>query len=154
MGLEESFIKHYAENKLFVQRVLRRRVFRNDLEDAEQTVWLKAWENYPSYEERGLFSHWIGRIAVHYGLNYVRGQRFMKTISEDYPQSNTIEQDVLSSELEGIIAAINPVFGDALRYKLLGYDVNETAQLMGVSVGTVCSRWNRGVRDIREQWVN
>ena len=60
-----DLIKANKQNVKYIIRLITRQ----DNEDLEQKVYIKAWENAGKYQEKGAFKSWINTIA--YQISYI-----------------------------------------------------------------------------------
>ena len=58
-----NFKELINNNKQNVKNIIRL-ITKQDNEDLEQEVYIKAWENADKYEERGKFKSWISSVAI------------------------------------------------------------------------------------------
>ena len=58
-------------NKQNVKNIIRL-ITKQDNEDLEQEVYIKAWKNASKYEERGSFKSWITTIAKNVSKDYLK----------------------------------------------------------------------------------
>jgi len=157
------------EGKIFS---LAHRITRNreDAEDVTQQSFQKAFIHLKKFEGESLFSTWLTRIAINEALMLLRRKRGSREvpISQsgtedeialplDTPDSGPNPEDsCLRREQERILsAAINkltPRTRKAIQLRELDErSTEETAQVMGLSVGAVKARVFRGRRKLRKK---
>lgn len=136
---------------------------RETAEDCTQEAFVQAWRNLPRFEARSSFGTWIHRIAVNAVLAQARRR------SELVGAGGSIEDELADSlpdgsvgdtgaglDLEAAIAALPP---GARRVLVLagvyGYSHEETADMLGVAVGTCKAQLHRARqllgRNLREE---
>jgi RNA polymerase sigma-70 factor (ECF subfamily) len=156
------------EGKIFS---LARRMTRNreDAEDVVQQSFQKAFIHLKKFEGDSLFSTWLTRIAINEALMLLRRRRGTREvpIAESNTEDETAlpldipdgapnpEDSCLQREQERIISAamneLRPGTRKAIELRELGeLSTGETAQIMGLSVGTVKARVFHGRRKLRE----
>jgi RNA polymerase sigma-70 factor (ECF subfamily) len=142
---------------------------REDAEDIVQQSFQKAFVHLRQFEGNSSFSTWLTRIAINEALMWLRRKRVSSempiqesdknnetTQALDFPDSGPNPEDgCLQRERQQILsAAINeltPGMRTAIELRELGeLSTEETARVMGLSVGAVKSRVFHGRRKLRE----
>lgn len=98
--------KYYKEIFLFINR---RTDDENETADITQQVFLKAMQNLPRFEYRGLpFSAWLYRIASNEVMQYFRDASKVRTVSMESSDMNELleEDDVDHEKREAAFTAI------------------------------------------------
>ena len=99
-------------NKQNVKNIIRL-ITKNDNEDLEQEVYIKAWKNAEKYEERGNFKSWITTIARNVSKDFLKSASFKNSqnTTSDEITLNTLkdaktspEKKLLSSERQKMIS--------------------------------------------------
>jgi len=164
----EILCKHSAST---VFRVARR-IMRND-EDAEDVVqesFQRAFIHLNSFNGDSRFSTWLSRIAINAALMKLRKKHRLWEVSLDesgepeQPSSQTDVEDpslnpeqlyaqkerqrILSEAMSGLTPGMRKAF--QLR-ELDERSTEETARMMGISVGAVKARLFHGRRKLRER---
>jgi RNA polymerase sigma-70 factor (ECF subfamily) len=156
------------EGKIFAlaHRMTRNREY---AEDVVQQSFQKAFIHLKKFEGDSLFSTWLTRIAINEALMLLRRRRGTREvpIAESNTEDETAlpldipdrapnpEDSCLQREQERIISAavneLRPGTRKAIELRELGeLSTGETAQIMGLSVGTVKARVFHGRRKLRE----
>jgi RNA polymerase sigma-70 factor, ECF subfamily len=156
------------ERKIFfsVQRMTRNR---EDAEDVVQQSFQKAFIHLKEFEGDSLFSTWLTRIAINEALMLLRKRRGtrevpiaeLNTESEvalpvDMPDMGPSPEDsCLQREQERILSAavneLTPGMRKAIQlHELEERSTEETAKVMGLSVGAVKARVFHGRRKLRQ----
>lgn len=151
-------------NKQNVKGIIRL-ITKQDNEDLEQEVYLKAWKNADKYEERGNFKSWINTIARNVSKDYLKSAWFknsQNSTSDEFVVTS-IKDDKISPEdsvinierKQKIISAI-----DALKPKLKetillceieGYTYEEAAAKLKCPIGTIKSRIFNAKKELSEK---
>jgi len=141
-----------------------------DAEDVGQLSFQKAFLHLSEFEGRSSFSTWITRIAINEALMMRRRNRLGREVSIDDAISSKdmpVELEIVDTRpnpehryaqvewreiLNSALGALRP----AIRLTLLmhGLDelsVQQTAEMLGVTVNATKSRINRGRRALREK---
>lgn len=148
-----NFNKLLDENRKNIQNIIRL-VTKEDNEDLEQEVYIRALKNADKYQEKGSFRSWITTIAKNISKDYLKSATYkvgQNVVSEedDFVQ---IADKRISPELrvirnerkQKIIDAVNslkPKFREVvLMCEIYGYSYEACAQKLGCPLGTVKSR--------------
>ena len=128
-------------------------------EDCLQEAFVKAWRSLPSFEGRSAFGTWLHRIAVNQVLSLQRKEARKPGLVEwedermDHVESPPKETDVgLGMDLEQVIGTLpdgaRNVF---VLFAVHGYSHQETAEMLGVAVGTCKAQLHRARRLLVER---
>jgi RNA polymerase sigma-70 factor, ECF subfamily len=158
--------RHERKIFLLAQRITRNR---EDAEDIVQQSLQKAFVHLKKFEGKSLFHTWLTRIAINQALMLLRRKRRSREVpiwqspTEDEIALPLVipdlglnpEDSCLRREQEQILsAALNELTpGTRKAIQLCELDersIEETAQVMGLSVGAVKSRVFHGRRKLRE----
>ncbi len=131
-----------------------------EAEDVLQEAFLIAFEKIETYRNEAAFGAWLKKIVVHAALNQVRKRRFQFSDidgNEDYKDESSYEviaAEEISYQAEQIRKAIAQL-PDGFRivfslYLLEGYDHQEIAEILGISVSTSKSQYNRAKKKLQE----
>jgi len=105
-NLHEFRILVRKYKKLIYHIVVRFVSNRADQEELGQEIFIKVYENLASFQFKSKLSTWIGKIAYHTCLNYLRKK---KTIFYENGKLNRKpENDVINSGLKGIDEISSP----------------------------------------------
>ena len=144
--------------------VLRTVRNRATAEDITQDTFISAFRKISSYRG-GIFRAWLFRIAKNASLDYLRkvARRGESSIEEDILYFSEIVEDdsqdpladALNSELARLINHCLDSLSEDHRFAMVmidieGYQYDEAAESIGVSIGTVKSRLNRARARMRD----
>jgi RNA polymerase sigma-70 factor (ECF subfamily) len=138
----------------------------DEAQDAVQDTFVKAWENAARWDPRSEVAPWLMRIAVNHSIdNYRRGKRrgayVTPLVEGDHDQS--IAADEASPEQRTAGALLGEKISRALAtlpdshravFVLRHYDgmsLEEIADTLKVSLGTVKSSLHRAVHRLRDR---
>ena len=148
-----NFNELIKANKENVKSIIRL-ITKQDNEDLEQEVYLKAWKNADKYEERGTFKSWINTIAKNVSKDYLKSAYFknsMNSTSDDVVLGTikdskiTPEGSILASERQNrIICAIEelkPKLKETIMLcEIYGCTYEDAAKKLNCPIGTIKSR--------------
>jgi RNA polymerase sigma-70 factor (ECF subfamily) len=164
----EILVKRHEQRVFFVARRITRR--REDAEDVVQQSFQKAFTHLRKFEGRSAFSTWLTRIAITEALMFLRKRRGLHEVLIDDLNGNSETATVLevpdsSPDPEAIYSqrewvemlslAVNELPAGIRRaIQLRDLDEQsseETARIMGISVGALKGRMFNGRRKLRER---
>lgn len=140
---------------------------REDAEDVVQESFHKAFLHLSRFEERSQFSTWLTRIAMNEGLMVLRRRRGELEVLPDSPddtkksapeafvdQRPTPEESCLRRERRQLLTKAINRLGPKLRRTIFlrhfeELSAEETAEILGTSIGAVKARIFQGRRKLR-----
>lgn len=151
-------------NKNNVKNIIRL-ITKQDNEDLEQEVYIKAWKNADKYEERGNFKSWINTIAKNVSKDYLKSSNFRNSLNTTSDEivldsvkdtKQTPETTVVSSERQQrIISAIEelkPKLKETIMLcEIYGYTYEEAAAKLKCPLGTIKSRIFNAKKELAEK---
>jgi RNA polymerase sigma-70 factor (ECF subfamily) len=164
----EILVKRHQQRIFFVARRITRR--REDAEDVVQQSFQKAFTHLGKFEGRSAFSTWLTRIAVTEALMFLRKGRSLRevfiddlngneetTTTLEVPDSTPDPEAIYSQreQVEMLSTAMNQL-SPRLRRAIQLHELDErsseeTAQIMGISVGALKGRMFHGRRKLRDR---
>jgi RNA polymerase sigma-70 factor (ECF subfamily) len=164
----EILVKRHQQRIFLVARRITRR--REDAEDVVQQTFQKAFSHLRKFEGRSAFSTWLTRIAITEALMFLRRSRGIREVLiEDLngneettsvlevPDSRPDPEAIYSQrEWVGMLSlAMNELpYGTRRAIQLRDLDErssDETARILGISVGALKGRIFHGRRRLRER---
>jgi RNA polymerase sigma-70 factor (ECF subfamily) len=161
-------VEHHERRIFFVAR--RITGTREDAEDVVQQTFQKAFTHLCKFEERSTFSTWLTRIAINEALMLLRKRRGLRemfiddfsgneettTLPEVPDSSPDPEVRYSQREREKILSSSLDELSHGTRRaiqlrELDGRSTEETARIMGISVGAVKARVFHGRRKLRKK---
>jgi RNA polymerase sigma-70 factor (ECF subfamily) len=162
----EILVKRHQQRIFFVARRITRT--REDAEDVVQQSFQKAFTHLGKFEGRAAFSTWLTRIAVTEALMLLRRSRGLHevliddlngneetTTTLELPDSSPDPEAIYSQreQVEMLSSAMNEL-SPGLRKAIQLHELDErsseeTAQIMGISVGALKGRMFHGRRKLR-----
>ena len=163
MNFQEIIEKNRATVKNIIKSIVK-----EENEDLEQEVFIKAWRNSDKYKEQGSFRSWIGTIARNVSKDYLKSsvkKQEQNSESDEYSlsliQDNkpTPELKVIRNERQAkIIEAVNslkPKLRDVIVYsEMMGYTYEECAKKFNCPVGTIKSRVYNAKQELATKLVD
>ena len=164
----EILVKRHEQKIFFVARRITRS--REDAEDVVQQTFQKAFTHLLKFEGRSAFSTWLTRIAITEALIFLRKRRgFHEVLIDDLnaneenpgaldvPDSSPDPEAIYSQRewVEMLYSAVNELPAGMRRAiqlrELEERSSQETAQIMGISVGALKGRTFHGRRKLGER---
>ncbi len=130
---------------------LRMTGHREMAEDCAQEAFIQAWRNLPRFQARASFGTWLHRIAVNAVLGQARrrSERVGKDASIEDELADTLPDGSVGDtgagmDVEAAIARLPPGARHVLVLAgIYGYTHEETADMLGVAVGTCKAQLHR-----------
>jgi RNA polymerase sigma-70 factor, ECF subfamily len=163
-AFDELFLRY--KRKLFAV-ALRIVNNREDAEDVVQDSFHKAFLHLSTFQEKSRFSTWLTRIAINESFMVLRRRKRTLEVSQEsadddvksiaatfVDQGPNPEQSYWRQErdqfLTEAIDRLSPKLQSTiLLYDIKEYSVNETAQILGLTIAAVKSRLNHGREKLR-----
>lgn len=151
-------------NKQNVQNIIRL-ITKQDNEDLEQEVFIKAWKNIDKYEERGSFKSWITTIAKNVSKDYLKSSTFKNsnnTTSDEVvlatikDSKQTPENKIMSGERQAriidAIESLKPKLKETIMLcEIYGYTYEEASKKLNCPLGTIKSRIYNAKKELAEK---
>lgn len=148
-----DFKELIKKNKTNVKNIIKL-ITKQENEDLEQEVYIRAWKNAERYKEQGSFKSWINTIAKNISKDYLKSAQKKQEINSTSDELilNTVKDERKTPDLKliqnerqkQIVKAINslkPKFREVIILcEIRGYTYEECAQLIKCPLGTVKSR--------------
>jgi len=148
-----DFNELVKQNKQNVKSIIRL-ITKQENEDLEQEVYIKAWNGRNKYNERGTLKSWVNTIASNVAKDYLKSAWFKNTqnsTNDEYTLNSikdrkiTPEDSAISIERrEKIISAINSLKPKMREVIILcemqGYTYEEVSKKLKCPIGTIKSR--------------
>lgn len=160
-GNEEALAELIRRHQQLVARVVVGMLGNTpEADDVGQETFIRFWNAVQNYRHEAKVSTFLTRIAINLSINELRkrnkrfewessleGTEFRK-MSIAYPnESKRIDEN---EHISKALAAIEPDHRAVVILRLVqGYSTNETAQILGIPIGTVLSRLSRALEKLR-----
>lgn len=130
-------------------------------EDIGQEVFVNLFYSLAGFRGEAKLSTYIQKIAVNLTLNEIkRRKKFFSMFSQkannemhefDIADHNNEERSEASEIVNKALSAMDPKFRTIITMRMLqGFSTKETAEILGLPVGTVLSRLSRAQDQMRE----
>lgn len=148
-----DFNELVKQNKNNVKSIIRL-ITKQDNEDLEQEVYIKAWKHADKYEERGTFKSWINTIAKNTAKDFLKSAWFknsQNSTNDEYTLDSikdhkiTPEDSVVSMERKrriiSAIESLKPKMKEVIILcEMQGYTYEEASEKLKCPIGTIKSR--------------
>ena len=148
-----NFNEIIKSNKHNVKNIIRL-ITKQDNEDLEQEVYLKAWKNADKYQERGSFKSWINTIARNVSKDYLKSASYRYSSNSDSDdialenirdKKDSPENSLIYAERQqriiNAIENLKPRLKETIMLcEIYGYTYEEASKKLKCPIGTVKSR--------------
>ncbi len=129
-----------------------------DAEDALQEAFISAFRNLDHYRADATFGAWLKRIVVNKSINVLKKRKHEWLPDneswevEQEPAAEEYREELTVDRVKKAIAELPDGYRTVLSlYLLEGYDHQEIADIMAISVSTSKSQLNRAKARLREK---
>jgi len=151
-GDRDAFGELYRRFAGFVHAILLARVPRDTAADLAQEVFLHAWTTIRSLREPAAFPGWIGTIARHRALDFVRRQPPETALLDDRASGASAQLKYEAAEALDAIRSLPEAYQEPLLLRLVeGCSGREIAALCGLTEDSVRVNLHRGFKLLRER---
>lgn len=151
-------------NKQNVKNIIKL-ITKQENEDLEQEVYVKAWKNVEKYEERGSFKSWISTIAKNVSKDYLKSAGFKNSnnTTSDEIVLNTLKDSKQTPEAQIIrnerqvriieaIESLKPKLKETIMLcEIYGYTYEEASKKLNCPLGTIKSRIFNAKKELTEK---
>ena len=126
-------------------------------EDVLQEAFLSAFQKIESYQEKASFGAWLKKIVVNRAISHLRKHQLdmvglddrmdLKDEPELDDMDLILKVDVIREAIQKLPNGFRVVFS---LYLLEGYDHGEIAEILGISVSTSKSQYNRAKKKLKD----
>lgn len=156
-AFEALYQRHRAQIHTFLRYLVRDR---EEAADLTQQVFMRAWDGLPRLRKAGAFVGWLHRIAANLARDWAKSARVRSEApmpqeadlaSQEDASEGVLEQEMRHRVQEAVAALPEIHRGVVVMHHVEGLSVNQIAQALGVSPGTVMSRVARAREALRER---
>lgn len=116
---------------------------------------MKVFANLKHFEHKGSFEGWIRRIMVNECISYLRAQKKVSFLEDEYYREdafNNIESNLNVEDLQALIDALPDGYKMIFNlYAIEGYKHQEIATMLGISESTSKSQLHHARKMLQEQ---
>lgn len=124
-------------------------------EDVLITAFMKVFTNLKHFEHKGSFEGWIRRIMVNECISYLRAQKKVGFLEDEYyteDTHNNIESGLSVDDIQNLIDSLPEGYKMVFNlYCIEGYKHQEIATMLGISEGTSKSQLSHARKMLQEQ---
>lgn len=156
----EELIKSNRQN---VKNIIKL-ITRQENEDLEQEVYIRAWKNSDKYEERGSFKSWISTVAKNISKDYLKSSNFknqnnttsdefiLNSVKDTKQNPETIQVSVQrQARIINAIENLRPKFREVIMLcEIQGYTYEEASKKLKCPLGTIKSRIYNAKKELAE----
>jgi RNA polymerase sigma-70 factor (ECF subfamily) len=156
----ESIIFHgllEAHGRILMAAILRFCGNSHDADDVFQETALRVWRSLSKRPKLHNPRAWLMTIAYHCFIDYRRRQSVVKRAEDcggDW-QNSPAEQAEQAEQIRNVRVFVDalpePIRAVVVMHYTGGLSLRQTAQAMGISVGTAKSRLNNGLQRLRKE---
>lgn len=153
----QRFQRLFRDHLKYVKSLLyRMRVNENDQDDLIQEIFLKIWKAQPQFNQQASWKTWITRVAINQAIDHFRSQKpeaatFEETdFAGDQNRYSFEARELAEKAIASLPADLRAAF---ILHIIEGFDQKETAEILGVPLGTIKSRVHNS-RHILQKTLN
>lgn len=129
---------------------------RAEAEDALQDALVRAWRSWPELRDQASFGSWFDRIVVNVCRDRLRRHRTLRMVDLGEATGVTAADDfgamLTGDELGRVVARLSPEHRAVVALRFWhDLTIEDTADRLGIPVGTAKSRLHYALRELRAQ---
>lgn len=135
----------------------------DEAKDILQNGFIKAFNNMKNYKGDGSFEGWIKRIVINTAIDNYRRKKVKPLVvdsemtdrlgdkMEDEPDDESVYQQIPIAKVMEAVQRLSPAYKSVFNlYVIEGYNHNEIAEMLEISVGTSKSNLSKARLNLRK----
>ena len=125
-----------------------------EAEDVGQEVFIRFYQSMDKFKGESALSTYLIRIAINLSLNEIKKRKRQSTLFAREEEGQYVKAPGDKSDMKEIVTyelkRLDPEFQSVVTLRMIeGYTTEETAEMLGIPLGTVLSRLSRAQKKLK-----
>ena len=125
-----------------------------EAEDVGQEVFIRFYQSMDKFKGESALSTYLIRIAINLSLNEIKKRKRQSTLFAREEEGQWVKAPGDKSDMKEIVTyelkRLEPEFQSVVTLRMIeGYTTEETAEILGIPLGTVLSRLSRAQKKLK-----